>query len=123
MSEEKQEKKTLRKIKQILKWIGLGLLAFLLILALAFQAPWKVIALLAIIFLACAILSERYLKWFFLLTIAVLIAILIWLFLPDADETWRPYTFDEELADYEAKFTISEGSCRTIIRKTGALDS
>jgi len=48
MPEEKKEKKKPAIIKRIFKWIGLGLLALLLVAGLVFQAPWKVITLLAI---------------------------------------------------------------------------
>ncbi len=108
MAEEKQEKKKLSKIKQILRLIGITLIALVLILALVFQAPWKVTALLVIIFLACITLPERYLNWFWLSIAAVLIVLLIWVFLPEGDDTWSPYKFDEEIADHEAKFAIPE---------------
>ena len=43
MAEENQEKKKPRLVKRIFKLISLALLTLLLILALFFQAPWKVI--------------------------------------------------------------------------------
>ena len=106
MVEEKEEKKKPGVVKRIFKWIGLGLLTVLIILGLIFQAPWKVITLFAVIFLACAVLPKPYRKYFWLSVAAVVIALIIWVFLPEEDEGWRPYTFDEELAAIEAKRAI-----------------
>jgi len=39
---------------------------------------------------------------------AIVIALIIWVFLPDDNEGWRPYTFDEELAALEAKYVIPD---------------
>lgn len=108
MAETKAEKKKPGIVRQIFKWIGLGLLALLLIAALIFQAPWKVITLLLIILLACTILPKPLRKWFWLSAAAVIIALIIWVFLPDDNEGWRPYTFDEELAAIEATRSIPD---------------
>ena len=108
MAEESQEKKKTGLLKRIFKWIGIGLLVLLLIAGLIFQAPWKVITLLAIILAACAILPKPFRKWFWLSAGAVVIALIIWVFLPEDDEGWRPYTFDEELAALEAKYAIPD---------------
>ena len=108
MSEEKQEQKKRSIIRQILKWIGLSVLSLLLIAAIYFQAPWKVITLLVIFLLACTILPKCYRKWFWLSVGVVIIILIIWVFLPDDDEGWRPYTFDEELAEIEAKRAIPD---------------
>jgi len=111
MAEEKQQKEKKKrgifsKITLTLKWIGLTLLAILLIAALIFQAPWKVTTLLAIILLACTILPRPYRKWFWASVGLFLIVSVIWVFLPDNNEGWRPYTFDEELAAIEAKRAV-----------------
>ena len=106
MSETKVENKKPGIIKRIFKWIGLTILAILLIAALIFQAPWKVTTLLIIILLACTVLPRPARKWFWLSVGAVVIALIIWVFLPDEDGDWRPYTFDEELAAIEAKRAI-----------------
>ncbi len=105
MAEEKQENKKRGVVRQVLKWIGLALLAILLVLGLVFQAPWKIITLLAIIFLACTILPKRLRKWFWVSAAAVTVVLIIWVFLPD-DEGWQPYTFNEELAALESKYAI-----------------
>ena len=113
MAEEKQQKEKkkrgiFRKIALILKWIGLILLGILLIAALVFQAPWKVTTLLAIVLLACTILPKPYRKWFWASVGLVVIVSIVWVFLPEDNESWRPYTLDEELAAIEAERAIPD---------------
>jgi energy-coupling factor transporter transmembrane protein EcfT len=95
-------------IRKVLKWIGLGLLGLLIIVGLIFQAPWKVIALLVLFLLAHTVLPRRGLKWFWAGVGVVFIVLVIWVFLPEDDGEWRPYTFDEELAALEAKRAIPD---------------
>jgi len=104
MTEEKAKKKK----PDICKWIGLALLAILVILALFFRAPWKVITLLLIILAACTVLPKPYRKWFWLSVAAIVLVLIIWVFLPEDNEGWRPYTFDEELAAIQAKYAIPD---------------
>ena len=108
MSEQKQEKKKPGIIRRILKWVRLAILSLLLILAILFQAPWKVITLLFIVLAACTILPRQMRKWFWLSAGGVVITLIIWVFLPDDNEGWRPYTFDEELAVLEASWAIPD---------------
>ena len=115
MDEETEEKKKAGIMKRIFKWFALGLLTVLIILGLIFQAPWKVITLFAVIFLACTILPKPYRKYFWLSVAAVVIALIIWVFLPEEDEGWRPYTFDDELAALEAKRAIPDEENAAII--------
>ena len=102
------EKKKPGLCRRIFKWIGLGLLVLLLIAGLIFQAPWKVTTLLAIILAACTIMPKPARKWFWLSAGVVVIALIIWVFLPEDDEGWRPYTFDKELAALEARYAIPD---------------
>ena len=108
MAEQKSKKKKPGIVRRILKWIGLTLLALLIIAALIFQAPWKVTALLLIILLACTVLPKPARKWFWLSAAAVVVVLIIWVFLPEDNEGWRPYTFDEELAALQAKYAIPD---------------
>ncbi|MHC4654485.1 MAG: hypothetical protein ACYS91_05630, partial [Planctomycetota bacterium] len=98
MAEQKDKKKK----PGIYKWIGLTLLAILIILALFFQAPWKVTAFLLIVLAVCTVLPKPARKWFWLSVAAIVVLLIIWVFLPEDNEGWRPYTFDEELAAIEA---------------------
>ena len=122
MAENKAEKKKPGIVRRIFKWFGLGLLVLLLIAALIFQAPWKVITLLLIILLACTILPRPARKWFWLSAAAVIIALIIWVFLPDDNEGWRPYTFDKELAAIEAARSIPDSENAATIYNELLLD-
>ncbi len=115
MLEQKQDRNKQRIEKRIFRWIGLGLLVVLLIASITFQAPWKVITLLAVILAACTILPKPARKWFWLSAGVVIIALIIWVFLPDDNEDWRPYTFGEEIAVHEAKYAIPDEENAAII--------
>lgn len=97
-----------RIIKQIFKWLGLGLLVALIMGALIYDAPWKVLALLLIILAASTILPKGTGKWFWLSVAGVVVVLIIWVFLPDRNGGWRPYTFDEELAALKAKYAVPD---------------
>jgi hypothetical protein len=103
-----EKKKKRRIIKQIFKWLGLGLLVALIMGALIYDAPWKVLALLLIILAGCTILPKGTVKWFWLSVAAVVVILIIWVSLPDQTEGWRPYTFDEELAALQAKYAVPD---------------
>ena len=113
---QQTEKKKPGIYRRIVKWIGLLAISFLIILALIFQAPWKVIALLLIILAACTVLPKPYRKWFWLSAAAVVAVLIIWVFLPDDSEGWQPYTFDEELAALEASAVQSAHRVLSVCR-------
>ncbi|MBN2183439.1 MAG: hypothetical protein JW715_16125 [Sedimentisphaerales bacterium] len=104
--EQKQKKPGLIKI--IFKWLGLSILTVLFLLALVFDAPTKFIIFLLIILAAFTALPRPARKWFWLGVGAVALILLIWIFLPEDDIGWRPYTFDEELAALETKYAIPD---------------
>jgi len=115
MAEQDQQKKKARLVWRIFKWIGLGLLALLLIAGIIFQAPWKVITLLVVILAACTVLPKPVRKWFWLSAGVVVIALIIWVLLPEDNEDWRPYTFDEELAAMKAEYAIPDEENAAVI--------
>jgi len=108
MAEQKREKKTCSIIRQIFKWIGLSILVLLILLALVVEAPKKLVILLLIILAAFTALPKPARKWFWLGVGAVVLIFIIWVFLPEDNKGWRPYTFDEELAALEARYAISD---------------
>ncbi|MHC4529590.1 MAG: hypothetical protein ACYS29_17090, partial [Planctomycetota bacterium] len=118
MAEDKGEKKKPGIAERIFKWIGLGLLCLVIIAGLIFQAPPKVIALLFVILLACTALPKPFRKWFWLSVGVIVLALIIWVFLPDDNEGWRPFMLEEELAALEAKRAIpAEENAATIYNK------
>ena len=118
------EKKKLRTIGRILKWIGLFAISFLIILALRFQAPWKVTALLLIILAACTVLPKPYRKWFWLSVSVILLALIIWIFLPDRG-LWKPYrhNFKQGLKDLNEKYRVPDEENAAVIYKELLQDS
>lgn len=96
-----------------LTWIAL--LSLLLATGLFFQAPWKVTTLIFIFLAATTILPRAYRKWFWAVVGGVVAAIILWVFLPEKDEGWRPYTFDNELAALEAKYAIPDDENAAVI--------
>jgi hypothetical protein len=65
-------------------------------------------ALLCVFLAACTILPRPARKWFWVGVGVVGLTLVVWVFLPDETEGWKPYTFDEELAALEAKYAIPD---------------
>ncbi|MHC4641676.1 MAG: hypothetical protein ACYS32_08525 [Planctomycetota bacterium] len=109
MAEEKAKNKKLRTIGRILKWIGLLAVSFLILLALIFQAPWKVIFSLLIILAACTVLPKPARKWFWLSVAVIFVVLTIWVFLPDRGQ-WDPYRhdFEAELKSLNDKYAVPD---------------
>ena len=108
MAEQKEEKKKHGLVKRIFKWIGLSILVLLIILALIVEAPKKIVVLLLIILAAFTALPKPARKWFWLGVGALVLVYIIWVFLPEDNEGWRPYAFDEELAALKARYAIPD---------------
>lgn len=106
--EQRTEKRRAGIVKRILKWIGLGFLILLLIALIILQASWKIITLLVVLSLAPNVLPKPCRKYFWLSVGGVVIALIVWVFLPEKTEGWQPYAFDEELAALEAKYAIPD---------------
>ncbi|HIJ70703.1 MAG TPA: hypothetical protein HPP87_04985 [Planctomycetes bacterium] len=114
MTDQNNTKKPAR-VKRMFRWVFLAvkwLFVVLLVLGLSaglyFQAPWKVLTLIAIILASLTVIPKRARKWIWLTFGIIIIALIVWVFLPEEDGDWRPYTFDEELAAIEAKRAIPE---------------
>jgi hypothetical protein len=103
-----EEKKKTAIVKRIFGWIWLGLLTLLILAALVYDAPWKVLALLLIILAACTALPRPARKWFWLSVAPGVVALIIWVFLPEDNGDWQPYTFDQELAALKAKYAVPD---------------
>jgi hypothetical protein len=101
-------KRFFRWVFTIARLLFIVLLALLLIGGLYFQAPWKVLILIAIILATLTIIPKRARKWIWLTFGVIVVALIVWVFLPEEGGDWRPYTFDEELAAMEAKRAIPD---------------
>jgi hypothetical protein len=115
MAEQKAQKTRPAVVKRIFNWIGTALFALLLVAAIYLQAPWKVMTLLVIFLLACTALPRPLRKWFWLSVCVVVLALVVWVFSPDDNEGWRPYTFDEESAALQAKYAIPDSENVAVI--------
>jgi len=91
-----------------IRCIFIVLLVLLLIAGLYFKVPWKVTALIAIILATLTIVPKRARKWIWPTFAIIIITIVVWVFLPEENGDWRPYTFDEELAAMEAKRAVPD---------------
>lgn len=101
-------KKVLGIIGQVVRWIWRVILLLLFVSCIIFQAPLKVLTLAAILLLACIALPLRYRKWFWAGVGIVILALVLWVFLPEKEGDWKPFTFDNELAALEAKYKIPD---------------
>jgi len=108
-------KKIFGVTSKIIRWIWRVILSLLLILCIVFQAPLKLLTLVAIFLLACTVLPLRYRKWFWAGVGVVVLALVLWVFIPEKDGDWKPFTFDEELATLEAKREIPDGENAAVI--------
>ncbi len=108
MAEKKEENKKQGLVKRIFKWIGLSILVLLILLALVVEAPKKLVILLLIILAAFTTLPKPARKWFWLGVGVVVLALIIWIFLPEDNEGWQPYqfNFDKELQKLQTKYSI-----------------
>ena len=105
-------------VLNILRLLFIVLLALFLITCLYCQAPPKVLTLVAIILATLTIIPKRTRKWIWLTFAIIVLGLIIWVFLPEDNDDWRPYTFDEELAALEAKRAIpDEQNAATIYKK------
>lgn len=89
-----------------LAWVSVLLL--LLAAGLFLEAPWKITTLVFIFLLAATILPRAYRKWFWAVVGCAAAVVIVWIFLPEETEGWRPYTFEKELAALEAKRAIPD---------------
>ncbi|MGA2070754.1 MAG: hypothetical protein ABSG97_05335 [Sedimentisphaerales bacterium] len=113
MAEGKAKKPGL--LRRSMWGIWVILLTALLVLSFIFAAPWKVITLIAIFLVAATILPRIYRKWFWLAVGLVVLSFIVWIFLPDDNKGWRPYTFDKELAQLQARYAVPDSENAAII--------
>ncbi len=97
-----------RDVGVVLRWIWVGVLSILLVAGLVFQAPWKVLAMPAIFILACTALPRRRRKWSWAAFGLALLALTIWVFLPDDSQGWRSYVFEDQTEMFLEKYRVPD---------------
>lgn len=102
-------------LRRILWWLWVVLLTALLVFSLIFAAPWKVISLFVIFLAAATILPRAFRKWFWLSVGVIIIALVVWVLLPEDNKDWRPYTFDKETAQLQVKYAVPDSENAAII--------
>ena len=118
MKKKQAAKKRSSLLEKIVNAIGTTFVVLLIITCIVLCAPWKVTGLLIVILITIIIIPRFLEKWMWLAVAIFLTALVIWVFLPDDNEGWRPYTFDEELATMEAKrFVPAEDNAATIYKQ------
>ena len=90
----------------IARWLFAVWLVILLIVALLCRLPWKVPTLLFIVILALTVLPRRARKIFWAAAGLLVMALIIWILLPDNNKGWRPYIIEKQAAAFEANLDI-----------------
>jgi len=93
---------------KVLRWIFASFVFLVLIFALFFQMSWKFDVLLLIVLLTLTVVPRVFRKWIWVAGGGVIVVLIVWVFLPDDDEDWRPYTLDQEVAAFEAKYAFPD---------------
>ncbi len=106
MAEEKQKHPKLTRLIKVFDWITGTILVLFIIGGIVLRAPWKLIAVLIAALLISTIIPKPARKWIWLTVVIIVIGLVIWVFLPNKTEGWKPYTFDAELAALEAQYAI-----------------
>ena len=93
-------------LERIFNWICLTLLSLFIIALIIFRAPWTLVAVFIALLLVNTVVPKSFGKCIFIAFVIIVAAFVVWIFLPDDTEGWRPYTFDKELAAMEAKRSV-----------------
>jgi hypothetical protein len=104
-----------RLIATIIRWLFAVLLITLLGYCLYYRAVWKINVILIILIAGLIALPRKLRKYFYAAIAAVVVCVAIWIFLPDDNEGWRPYTFDKETAALNAKYYVPDEENAAVI--------
>ena len=105
------------RLKTFLKWFFLIFRSFFacffaafLIAGILYAMPPKIIFIIAFTLITLTLFPKRIRKLIYLTYSIILLVALIWVYLPEDDTGFVPYTFDAELALLEAKRAITDSS-------------
>ncbi len=107
MTEEKAVNKRV-KARKVLRILARILFTLFLAALIFFQAPVKVIIFFFIFLLADLFIPKPYYKYFWLFVLAVFIGFAIWVFLPENDQGWEPFVFEDEIQAFNQKYAVPD---------------
>ncbi|MBM4103710.1 MAG: hypothetical protein FJ263_06600 [Planctomycetes bacterium] len=108
-TENKPKKTTGCIICGITRWFFIVALGLLLAVGLWFQAPWKILIILAIVLASLTIVPKILRKWVWLGFAVAVAAVIVWIFIPEKDDgQWQPYNLDKEIAAFNAKYAVPD---------------
>ena len=103
---------------QMFKWLLITILPVSLIFGFHFHAPAKYLILIIIIIFFMASLLVPHKKRIWLIAAQIVTGIIIILFAPEDTSVWKPYTLENELANFNLKRAIpSEDNAAMIYNK------
>ena len=82
-------------LERIFNRICLAIFVLFIVALIVLRAPWTVVAVFIAILLVNTVIPKPVRKWIWMTVVTIVIALVIWVFLPDDNEGWRPYTFDD----------------------------
>jgi len=61
-----------------------------------------------IVLLTLTVVPRVFRKWIWVAGGGVVVVLIVWVFLPDDDEDWRPYTLDQEISAFYTKYAVPD---------------
>ena len=119
MLEERKKKcrvgRVFRGVFAAVKWLFVVILALLFVWGIYYHGPWKVLTLIGVILATLTIMPKPVRKWVWGCFGVIVIVLIVWVFLPDDNEGWKRYTFDEELAQLRARYAVEDEENAAVI--------
>lgn len=101
--------KMLKGFSVFIRWVFIIFFALLLLAGLYFKAPWKILVLIGLLLALQTVVPKPKRKYGWLTLTGLALCVTIWIFLPESDSgNWRPYTFNEEVAALNAKYSVPD---------------
>ena len=107
-------RKPLRWLWRCLWGLYVAALGSFLLVGIRRNAPPRVLYLLAVLLVLAAVVPRKWRKYVRLLGVTVLAVLVVWVLLPESDEGWRPFAFEQEFADLNAEYVSAEGNALTL---------
>ncbi|MBC8391989.1 MAG: hypothetical protein H8E17_05425 [Deltaproteobacteria bacterium] len=92
-----------------IRWMFILLFAAILLGGLYFKAPWKILAMDAVLLALLTVVPRKIRKYGWLALAATVLAVTIWIFIPEKDfGDWKRYSFNEEIAAFKTKHPVPD---------------